>query len=853
MFVVDGDLGDIVNALEATRRIGEKTKATTVSPKVKKQWESLHALRHIVEIVPNTKLEPSTHVAFRRQMIDALFRPTSSDWRPYQLQMELFRTQSVALGAVCRSLASGRQGLSILAVHGAAGTGKTTILKRVALDLSNEGLLVLWYRRNSYEPTSQQFRKIASAVREVLSAEKAQKLRLVVFVDDPWGLRVSASEAIAQLEGAHMDVLLILGIRDTDYLVARGGDTALPDRPNAEVAVSHVLDNEELAQLPAGLVRLGAVATEQEGKQLLASNPYRNAADVLCSLWYLLPETRYQFESSLQDEYRRLGDPQRVIETAAASAAQSSEVAHAAYEAVTVASSLNIGLPIEVLVRSLDVDYADWLTMASPNMPVWGLLYDEFDEASESYVYRTRNEVVTRVLLKLVDGGLGGHSGQYRVLKRLLAACSGSSPSYRNFVHDVLIRSRETLEERLSFEQGMELYETATSALSTADRSLEHHRGLWIKNVGKNLSYAYEQLQKALDVPDSPGLIRDEPREYIQTSLAATVLAQVRDGEISREAGFDRVMDHLRRAATTGYYNVNQSHVMARCLLEMAKAGESSLDSVTLSCVGDALAEIERSLQIIGAVGKRSIRFQKALAFFEDLQQRAFEDVADIADLDVVASQWFEENGSQLGFVVVARQRLAQAAKTNTGSHYNEVAEYIGTCIDTIRARKAEVVPELLAVRVDLMVRWRLQRVRGAVDWTQFCTDLESVLGAPKYRDDSLRRFYYAVALYQRGRITEAHATFAGLRRANNVPFPQAIRCYYVGREGHPKRLQGIMQRSYGRAYVSIAELSDDVIAQGSLETGPGGTLHVYVGFAVSGPVAVTQSPGPDDLLIPTA
>jgi hypothetical protein len=848
---VDGDVRQLCSAI-ASRR-ARASRPPTTGKVAAGHWQELISLQHLGLVVPGALSEPGALDPIRRQVVDSLFRPASDDWRPYQFRLALERTVEKQVVAATSELASGANPLVVATLHGAAGVGKTTVLRSVAHAFAADGHLVLWCKRAMGESTAQQFRKLIAASKAVLAAEKDLKKRLVIFVDDPWALRISAAEALAQAEASQSRVLIFLGFRDSDYVISNTADSSLPGRPDAEFEVAHILDPEELKRLRHVLVGIGAARDDKQADEIIARNPYSQASDILCSLWYLIPDTRAQFESSLADEYRRLGSARATIEGAASSAAQNGETAKAAYEAVAVASSFNIGLPVEILVRSLDVDYRDWFALSEPGKPLWGLLYDTYEEISESYLYRTRNEIVTQVLLRLVNGGLPSHSGQYRVLKRLLAACGGSAPSYKAFVHDVLVRSRDKMEKMFTFEQGLDLYDTALAALSGGDRSIEHHKGLWIKNVGRNLSRAYDQLQKALTVPDAVGSMRDEPKEYIHTSLAATVLARVRAGELTREAGFDQVVEHLRRASSFAYFNPNQSHVMANALLEMAQVDSTRVDALKLTCLGDALAEIERSLQLIGASGRTAFRYQKALIYFEDLQRRVVEELSDIENLDAHAEEWFTTHRRQIGFVAVARKMLAKATRTDSGGDYKKVSDYLDERMRRVESAGLTIDVDLHLVRADLIIRWRLQKTKADVDWPRFLVNLEQVLGSPRYRDDALRRFYYAVALYQLGRLTDANATFAALRRMPNVPSAHAVRCVLVGNAGFPKRLQGVVSPAAYRTYVTIAELGTDVPLQGNPETGPGGTMHVYIGFTMYGPIALSRTLEPADLQLPVA
>jgi hypothetical protein len=166
---------------------------------------------------------------------------------------------------------------------------------------------------------------------------------------------------------------------------------------------------------------------------------------------------------------------------------------------------------------------------------------------------------------------------------------------------------------------------------------------------------------------------------------------------------------------------------------------------------------------------------------------------------------------------------------------------------------RGEPSPELSLVRAGLVIRWRIQRMSGAIDWKSFRDDLHGILTTQRFRDDAIKRFYFAVAQYHCGEISEATANFSGLKRlAGYAMAPNAIRCYYIGSEGNPKRFQGTIERHHLNSYILIPELNSTVPARGhSADAGPGGTAHAYIGFSITGPIAVFDRPGERDSLLP--
>ena len=319
-----------------------------------------------------------------------------------------------------------------------------------------------------------------------------------------------------------------------------------------EYELPFLLDSDELERLPQTLVAVGAAEDIQDAQNAIHRIPTRNATDILCSLWYLVPYTRGQITASLQDEYCRLGMSSEAIRALASLTDSVNSVARTAYEFVAVCSNLNIGVPLEVLVHGLRVSYSEWLTMCVEGNPIWGLLYDDLS-SDDSVIYSTRNEVVTRVLVDLVNGGLG-HTGEYNRLKTLVSACQIGTPVYRTFLHELLVKSRAKLNGILSFEQGLELYEMAETSFPEKDRSIAHHHGIWIADAGKDPLRAYRQFERALVTPDYPFASGNEPKEIVHTSMAAAVVANARMSNDSSDSALAQIREHLRQAENSLFF-----------------------------------------------------------------------------------------------------------------------------------------------------------------------------------------------------------------------------------------------------------------------------------------------------------
>ena len=162
-----------------------------------------------------------------------------------------------------------------------------------------------------------------------------------------------------------------------------------------------------------------------------------------------------------------------------------------------------------------------------------------------------------------------------------------------------------------------------------------------------------------------------------------------------------------------------QTHVFGTLLLELAsmQGDRESVSVIGLEAVAEAIPSIERAMQVIGARGSRMRRYEKDLEMLTSLQKRLLDSVTDVETLKEYAKDIFDSNRSQIGFEVVARKLLYDASESNRGRSYLRVKEYLDECLELCKEKGIEPKERMIAVRVDLYVRWQIQRTGGQVDW----------------------------------------------------------------------------------------------------------------------------------------
>jgi hypothetical protein len=818
--------------------------------------DELQKFNSVISIVPS---EIPAHYDVRskhHQLLDGLFRPTSIDWNPFLANYHLHRTQAVELSeAVHTRLSVGDlTRMLCFALRGEAGTGKSCVMKETAVILSQKGYLVVWLNRLPLDSGPGAIRELTkSLARLAKKSSKGSAVRIVLLCDEHWSSRISPYELAYEVNASGAPIALVFSVRNTEVVSETGVSISLPVMLDEEIELSVSLDEAERSAMPEMLVRIDAAPDIETARAQAARIDTRNASDVLCHLWFLIPETRSAISLSLEDEYFTLADVRRNIQELADEGISLDAKVRSAYECTAVCSDFGIGIPTEVLVRAIGISFDDWVSMCVEGKPMWGLVYPEQSADGTETLYWTRNDVVTKVLLRALNGGLG-HGGEIRVLKSLVKACEVGTEIYRSFLIDVLVRSRKILRDRYSLEQGIELFELARETLPFPDRTIEHQYGLWLKDKGADLGKAHEQLQKALGAPDYPAATASERPEHIHTSLAATVVGQAKEGIRTLESALAEVKEHLRYAQTPSFFNPHTTHVFGTLLLELSQmhSGEHETE-IRLQSVAEALPMIEKTYQLIGATGARAGRYGKDIEMLSSLQQRLIDSIGDVETMRTIAEELFSINNDQLGYAVAARKMLVEAARKGKGRFYNNVKDYIDECIEKIESTGSGLSDRLRSVRVDLYVRWQLQGLGGVVDWGTITEDLELLCGSPLYKDDPMKQFYYGVALFHKERITDANIVFSRLRALATAPKLKGdARAYFLGNGGAPKRLQGVLRKSHDRWYVEISDLGTDLPLRDPQENlVDRKDIHCYMGFSFFGPFATQERPDAHSLLLP--
>lgn len=746
---------------------------------------------------------------------DLLFRPAYLDWLPFKKEIDLPRTVTGKVCEATRSLFANQNSSSIL-VRGSAGVGKSTSLKKIGFELASAGCHVYWIKPVGAEkPTvslKDVFQRLSIAI--VQSGKKTHEC--VFLIDNYIGPTDRLGAVMDLLESAKLKSCLIVAARDS----AVGHNDDDFKEVNAAVFdtlidLSNDLDDAEWGELPRYLTRIGMADDEADALKKIRAQGSRHAKDVLCALWYLVPSTRAAIRDSLTSEVAGIGSSKGMVARLATSFDETDlgRKARAAYGVVATTSAMQISIPIEVLASAIRVPITQWRSIWDAGRPLWSLLYEEPLSGNQSVGIRTRNQVVTEVLISTINDGADQHEGEFQYVRDAVRGCTSSNPAYRDFLIEVLV-SRKSYLTRFGGNRGLELYDLAIQNFPLPDRTLHHHRALWIKNELGDFETAYRKLEETKSIEVYPLAKATEPEEHIHTSQLSCIVQQVRKGEVTPEEGNSRASGHIEKASSVRGIDPHIIHVTGSLMLKLA-AFEPSSDK-RMEGVAKALHFIDRGITLCRGVRQRK-RYDELDRVLQ-LKATALRDFDIDAAKALALSEIRDNKNPGLGHIVgqmlfAAVDEDDQATVDNQLQH---VINFLDLCIHEIGLQKLLVPIELKYQKVLVGAKWKIIRGQGQIEWRKFVASVAEVLASDKYSHDLLLKFYSAVGHYHAGIFARSTSEFEEMR---NQTLSGAIRyverCFYRGGGGNPKIFQGrVTEKSAEKMLIYCPELDFDVRAK---------------------------------------
>lgn len=846
IMVFDAHISDLLRAAQDARKAGYAPFLPFNQPTG--EFASLAPFAELATVV-NEQIKPGLGEGERHHLQDILFSPNSARWDPFTYELDLRRTAESEILDEVRSEPTYYQSEVCIsgAITGAAASGKSTLFKRVALELAKLGHPVIWIKPSKFSDAPTELRRLFKALKEVESKEK----RTIVCLDDPLSLfGIEPRDVYLAASGARVRSLLLVAVRTSDWEAEqdKGRLTGCP-ASSFHFSLPDDLDDDEWDRMPAFMVALNAASDEAEARRMLDSHGEgARRRDSLATMYWALQGVRDSIKDSVRQEYFRLGRgaAKKIV---GALVSTGPDALQKAYGFVAVGERIGVPVPTEVLVSAIGCSYEEWHLAVPGSGLAWGVLYEQIDEHGDVLGYRCRNDIVADVVASILNGSALGHSGEFRELKTLLAACDGSGPAYRAFVRQALVNNNRLRIRNFEREEILTLIDVALDAFSE-DSVLIHHKAIHLTKAGRPRE-AMALLDKALALPPETYGSRQEQSEHLHTTYASAIIELHERGEIDDAQALQDALYHLERARSDTYHNAKAVHVQARLAIRIGDTAENASDRYAL--LTTALADLERYLLYYSAPLDHQLEPADA-TLLEEIRTEVLEKaIPNEVDLEKHAESLWAEKQDQMGFALYARRLLAEATRRIKGKLYKELDEYCRSKLALVREAGNPPLKALLEATLSGYFRWRVREqgrdgysgYSSEIDWKHIHDLAEGVVenvltGYPTFQ------YMLAVAKAHLGDWPGADEVFSRVkagRMKGNVMW--AKRDVLRTGDGAFREIQGVVRRSPRGVYLRVDELGYDIPASDRDHwPNEGGHVSAFVVFAFGGYRAVRDVKG---------
>ncbi|MEM9944103.1 MAG: ATP-binding protein, partial [Planctomycetota bacterium] len=646
------------------------------------------------------------------RITDELFSPSFQRWSCFKFDYDLPRDVSTALAT---QISDSDLESSAFTLIGGSGSGKTTILKRIAFDLEQSGFPVLWARPWS---SDNRFASLKRFFKQISKPLKKLNKPIVVFVDDPFSFEMLNPTEIADSAArAKVNIKLVVSARRIEAQLHRQSDLVGELSLDGAFELADQLSEKEWSCLPEFLCKLKIAQDQDEANLKCNACETRSSRDTLGTLYWLLPEIRRSIKGALKQQYFKLGDYTGIKSAIIGGFETSAELLSKAWAFTAVSEKYRAPLPLEILVSALGVNFDAWISASKDGGNLAGVLYETDDDIEGTVCFRTRNWVVTEAIVEAINGGTWGTAGEYTLLQQIVEACRGGGTSiYHDFLVQLLVP--RTKIEHLGPTEGLALYDSALECHAADDKLLEHHRGLWIKDKLDDPVLAEQAFTRALRASNFPyqsGKSGESDR-YISTSLASNVLRKMDKGLVDYDTGKRELFEHLERARALEACDPKIAHVQCKLVTRLIKSHKSELDNDLTVLVTRAISDVDRAifLQSLGGSQKGD------LGLLKDVRNEIQNEISDVESSKKLAQELWNSNYSQVGFVLCARSMLKNALNKGKGSALNRVDAYCLACLGAVDNSEFDISPELAEVALHNLAFWLFPGIgitRAKIDW----------------------------------------------------------------------------------------------------------------------------------------
>jgi len=494
---------------------------------------------------------------------------------------------------------------AIILVTGPPGVGKSVLLRRLAFDVSSQGIapVVLFDRTRSYFDLKLLSSMLVDFDRKFDATNdrcSTHRLKPLIIIDDP---SVDPIQVRDYLTSRRRLALILTAFRDNEL-----NDKRLNVLPKSHIfRIREKLSPDEKTRIIKHLFKHSIISSPDENWDLLLDREFKDS--FFATLYMLVQPTRKPLNEIIYDQYSKL-DPK----------------AKKAFAYICTFHQFDSPINLELLVRALKCGYYEFVNDILPKTR--GLVFDE--STKSTLLYTTHHRIIAK---KTIEFFFASTKHQKDLLLEVFSEVNFNNKKEKELVEKLLINhfSSYSKSTDLTRTEKIEIFEKVTSQVET--KVLLHHLGILLMDEGTNIARAEEILAQALtlhEVGNTPQ--RTELDQNIETSLGV-LHSRIAIKNSKAKFAFQLVQqeiqlaeNHFLKARFGGYPNQHSYHAHAKMYLQLADEEKDELRkqsyySSAITIIDDArdnlnedqfelVAELE--VQLYQKVGKVELSMDKA-------------------------------------------------------------------------------------------------------------------------------------------------------------------------------------------------------------------------------------------------
>lgn len=781
-------------------------------------------------------------------ILDSLFRPSSLRMDAFIDNMDFERD---CLEQLTQEM-SQEHNKHIIVVSGVAGVGKTTLVKRVACNLLKADHIVIWQKKYPYNDLKDQIKTVAKKFKKMNTSGP-----LIWIVDDPNFLNVDLQNFIGTIIEQDIDIKVVLLMRNMDY-VTSGFSKIQSKISTTECKISQMIINDYLGddECDRFIQYTKKFGVPSNNVASFIEKNKRDASSVMCLMYFFVQGSKTTIKESVLDEFTRLDQPNVnakaflaktvVGKIESISTNKFTSTLRVAYELIATCDHFNTPVPIEVIVRALNIDdYGLWAKMLQENSNEGpGLFYE--DVIDGSVYYRVRNSVVKDIIIEHINGNIElNKSIDY--LHRAINCFNNDSGVVYGFISNLLNNLNV---KGLNRSKIRNLFLTAINKAGWHQtKQFLHRYALWLKDIGEH-SESMEMCEESLRSDNHPSSKKHETDEFISTTLISN-LKYIHANQDLKAAEVVKLFDkHYRNTQPSHFQNVHAVHTSAEIMLSLAK-DESVHGNDKFLMYQQSLESLQRSIEWLNNIKSKG-RYKSELDYLNQiemltrLQSKVLVHLGDEPkDRESIVKYWFE-NETQSIFAAYIESRLPDLVENeiNIGKIakpiYDDIQFFLSLIEGPVSDNFARSIARFLYY---WQVKPRYKEVNHSkpydIDWALIST-MSSVAQNGSYEFNNIQmKYLYALSLYHLNKYSQGKVMIQQISAEREKKW-QSASDYFLGSQGQLKKYQGSVKKLRGASYFYINELDLEIKCD-KFQRRWEAVDHAYIQFNTHGIYAVKQ------------